>query len=474
MLSIPKLLIFSCVLFLQLSSSAVIGRYRPQGIQIRTPTALDTAALPLTLTDRGWPFTSQPDDDDDDSDEQQDDDDSSDEQQHDNRNQGDDGDQNDEDNTDDADDTCGTADEGDTGDYSDGSTDGDNDDSGSASSSTLPSSPKSHSIAPKPTISSFAIPTAPAPTKNHTSAPQPTTLTSIAVILPTLTTSVSAQPKVTTLSTVIVVPVPKTSSPAIQPSVSTSRATPSLTTSGDVWKPTAGTTWQIQLSGTVSDLTYPVDVFDVDLFDTPLDTINKLKADGKKVMCYFSAGSYEDWRPDQASFLPSDKGSPLEGWPGEFWLNTSSTNVRSIMATRIQMAKDKACDGVDPDNVDGYDNTNGLSLSPATAADFVKYLSQEAHSRGLSMGLKNAGDIINEVLPFLEWQVNEECVQYDDCGQLAPFITQNKPVFHIEYPDGAPNLTPDVKTTLCNAPSAKGFSTLLKKMNLDDWVDPCT
>ncbi|KAE9366181.1 glycoside hydrolase family 114 protein, partial [Stipitochalara longipes BDJ] len=248
---------------------------------------------------------------------------------------------------------------------------------------------------------------------------------------------------------------------------------PSATASGQVWKPTAGTTWQIQLSGTVSDLTYPADVFDVDLFDTPQDTINKLKAQGKKVMCYFSAGSYEDWRPDQASFLPSDKGSPLEGWPGEFWLNTSSINVRSIMATRIQMAKDKSCDGVDPDNVDGYDNSNGLSLSPASAADFIKYMAHEAHSRGLSMGLKNAGGIANEVLSFVEWQVNEQCVQYNDCDQLAPFIAQNKPVFHIEYPDGAPNITPDVKPKICNAPSAKGFSTLLKKMSLDDWVDPC-
>jgi hypothetical protein len=33
------------------------------------------------------------------------------------------------------------------------------------------------------------------------------------------------------------------------------------------------------------------------------------------------------------------------------------------MAARIQVAKDKGCDGVDPDNVNGYDNDNGLGFT---------------------------------------------------------------------------------------------------------------
>ena len=34
-------------------------------------------------------------------------------------------------------------------------------------------------------------------------------------------------------------------------------------------------------------------------------------------------------------------------------------------------------------------------------------------------------------------------------------------------PDGAPNITPDVKTKIFNASSAKGFSTVWKIMDLD-------
>jgi hypothetical protein len=137
------------------------------------------------------------------------------------------------------------------------------------------------------------------------------------------------------------------------------------------------------------------------------------------------------------------------------------------------MAQDKGCDGVDPDNVDGYDNENGLGLSQATATDYLKYMADEAHSRGLSIGLKNAGGIVAEVLPIMEWHVNEQCLKYDECEMFAPFVTQNKPVFHIEYPDGAPNITPDVKAQICDATSAKGFSTVLKTIDLDAWVDPC-
>lgn len=72
------------------------------------------------------------------------------------------------------------------------------------------------------------------------------------------------------------------------------------------------------------------------------------------MICYFSAGSYENWREDAEDFQPGDLGKELDGWPGEKWLKIGSENVREVMKRRVQMAKDKGCDGVDPDNVDGY------------------------------------------------------------------------------------------------------------------------
>ncbi|CRK48137.1 hypothetical protein BN1723_001394 [Verticillium longisporum] len=129
------------------------------------------------------------------------------------------------------------------------------------------------------------------------------------------------------------------------------------------WRPAAGTTWQILLDAPLAidpqapAMTPDVEVYDVDLFENPASTFAALRALGKRVVCYFSAGSYEDGRPDSGDFdtgKGGDLGSELEGWPGEYWLDTNSEAVRGVMRRRIELAREKGCDGVDPDNVDGF------------------------------------------------------------------------------------------------------------------------
>jgi hypothetical protein len=123
------------------------------------------------------------------------------------------------------------------------------------------------------------------------------------------------------------------------------------------WTPNINDTWQIILSHppVLSTAVMPnVSIFDVDLFDTPTSTIEQFHKAGKKVLCYFSAGSYEDWRSDAKEFKNRDLGKTLDGWAGEKWLKLDSIDVRDIMKRRIKMAKEKSCDGIDPDNVDGY------------------------------------------------------------------------------------------------------------------------
>jgi hypothetical protein len=95
-------------------------------------------------------------------------------------------------------------------------------------------------------------------------------------------------------------------------------------------------------------------VIDIDLFDNDAATIQAL-AKNKKVICYFSAGSREDWRPDAINFTSADYGKKMgDPWKGENWANVTSDNVRKIMKARIELAKSKGCHAVDPDNVDGF------------------------------------------------------------------------------------------------------------------------
>lgn len=128
-----------------------------------------------------------------------------------------------------------------------------------------------------------------------------------------------------------------------------------------IWQPQVGGSWQIVLESAIrfDDYQKPsvipdVEIFDIDLYDNEDSCFDALHKLGKKAICYFNAGAYESWRPDSDQFLREDLGKELDGWPGELWLDLRSESVRKIMAERIRLASMKACDAVDPDNVDGY------------------------------------------------------------------------------------------------------------------------
>ena len=118
----------------------------------------------------------------------------------------------------------------------------------------------------------------------------------------------------------------------------------------------AGETWDIVLQSSgvsVSAMKAATGkAIDIDLFDNTA-AIKEI-AKTKQVICYFSAGSREDWRSDAGQFKSGDYGQALDGWPGENWVNVKSTNVRAIMKKRIEAAAAAGCTAIDPDNVDGY------------------------------------------------------------------------------------------------------------------------
>jgi hypothetical protein len=211
----------------------------------------------------------------------------------------------------------------------------------------------------------------------------------------------------------------------------------------DVWQPQQGIKWQIDISDNVSvnsaSAPEPSDaeVWDLDLFNTDESTISNLKAAGKKVICYFSAGTSEQGRPDLGGLQQSDYGAGLPDWPGENWLDLRSDSVFNVMKGRIEQAAQKGCDAIDPDNmgklqhnrpavgieliifVDGYSNQNGGGFSPALSTDdsvaFLQKMADEAASHGMAIGLKNAGDIIPSATDIVQFAVNEQCSELGEC-----------------------------------------------------------
>lgn len=125
------------------------------------------------------------------------------------------------------------------------------------------------------------------------------------------------------------------------------------------WKPKVNDSWQIVLRYPIDmssedDINPDVAVYDLDLYDNDIETFRMLQDAGKKVICYFSAGSWEDWRDDKDDFDENDLGKELDGWPDERWVDVTSSGVRDIMKERIKLAWRKGCDAIDPDNVDGF------------------------------------------------------------------------------------------------------------------------
>jgi hypothetical protein len=126
-----------------------------------------------------------------------------------------------------------------------------------------------------------------------------------------------------------------------------------------VWQPALGEPWQIVLSAIIDVNKVPIQpehvkIFDVDLFDTSKESIQALKKSGRKVICYFSAGTSEDWRPDSKSFTANLQGAKLPMWPGEKWLDIRNPEIFEIMKKRIRLAHEKGCDAIDPDNMGVY------------------------------------------------------------------------------------------------------------------------
>lgn len=234
---------------------------------------------------------------------------------------------------------------------------------------------------------------------------------------------------------------------------------------GSWWQPGPKLSWQIQYTGNF-DSSLNVDVYNIDLFDRSAADIKTLHAQGKKVICYFSGGSFEDWRPDAGKFPAAVKGKNLDGWAGEKWLDVRNLSALGpVMTARLDLAKSKGCDGVDPDNMDGYTQNSGFTISYNQQLTYNRYIAQEAHKRGLAVGLKNDLEQVSDLASSFDYAVNESCFDWNECSMLKPFLNAQKPVFQIEYN----------KTTsqFCSTANQMGMNSIRKKSLLDAYVEFC-
>jgi hypothetical protein len=247
---------------------------------------------------------------------------------------------------------------------------------------------------------------------------------------------------------------------------------PCDTNQGSCYAPPVMSTWQWQLScdtqGTCTNLAVDVDWYDIDWEDNPASAVQAIHDAGAHAACYISVGSWEDWRGDMDAFPPEVIGRDYEGWEGEKWLDVRCVDILlPIMEARMDMCKDKGFDGVQFDNVDGWQNDTGF---PHTREDYVYYsalLANLAHSKGLSVGWENAAENVPDLLPYFDWFIMEECHEWDECGAGMPMIEAGKFVGEVEYEEEYRDLE------FCALDDQLRISGMFKNLDLDSFMLSC-
>jgi endo-alpha-1,4-polygalactosaminidase (GH114 family) len=254
---------------------------------------------------------------------------------------------------------------------------------------------------------------------------------------------------------------PKSDSPTMEIPVAS-------TSSYSWWHPAVGLTWQWQIGDNDIDTSIEADVYDIDLY-VDQAIIDELHAKGRKVICYISVGSWEDWRPDKDQFPPEVLGKDYDGWPGEKWLDIRQIDkLAPIMRARLDLCKSKGFDAVEPDNMEIYTNDTGFPLTSEDQLKYALWLADEAHQRGLAIGQKNAADQVADLVDMYDFAITEDYFYYGDEGKMMPYIQAGKPVFAAEYTDLGGDFD-----SFCQKSKVLQFSTILKNRNLDAWIQTC-
>jgi hypothetical protein len=167
--------------------------------------------------------------------------------------------------------------------------------------------------------------------------------------------------------------------------------------------------------------------------------VSQLKSQGKRVVCYISAGTLENWRDDHSKFSNAAMGQKYKGFGGkETWLDiTKWETFKEPMLQRIKQADSKGCQFIEYDNTDCDINgcVPGASRQTLVAkqSEYINWLINTAHGMGMGVGLKNSQSHIPEFASKIDFAINEECQTWKECDLYNTLTKANKAVFGVEY-----------------------------------------
>ncbi len=221
-----------------------------------------------------------------------------------------------------------------------------------------------------------------------------------------------------------------------------------------VWVPTQGARWLARLDGAVN-IEEPAEFFYLDAQQQPADDLTSLHAQGRRYLCYLSAGTVESFRDDADLFPDHAVGNVVPEFPNERWLDVRDAEVRALMAKRIAALAEAGCDGVAPASLTGYETDSGFDLTPRDTLDYAQFVADAAHAAGMSVGLTGPSALTLELWRSFDFGLAIGCVVSSMCREYAALTAANKPVLHVELGDE------DTALQLCKSAQALGFDAIV-------------
>ncbi|MDO6515724.1 endo alpha-1,4 polygalactosaminidase [Zobellia uliginosa] len=128
--------------------------------------------------------------------------------------------------------------------------------------------------------------------------------------------------------------------------------------------------------------------------DGVIESIPKIKANGNQLAAYISIGTGEDWRDDFDDLKPYLTTEQWNEWPGEYFVNNTTTGIVDLMKSRIDQIADWGFDWVEFDNMDWalYEDAReayGLEVTKEESIAYFQELCAYVHKKGMKCMAKN-------------------------------------------------------------------------------------
>lgn len=128
--------------------------------------------------------------------------------------------------------------------------------------------------------------------------------------------------------------------------------------------------------------------------DVTAEDIATIKSKNNQVAGYISAGTGEDWRDDFAVLEPYLTTQVWPEWPGEYFVNKTTTGIVDVMKVRIDKMAAWGLDWVEFDNMDWLDEETRvnyrLQVTVQEAKAYINALCDHTHAKGLKCMAKNS------------------------------------------------------------------------------------